>query len=372
MVRGWCCAGASLLALAGCGRLWFDPVAQGGDDGGVTGDGGSADAGDSSDAGLPATCDGGDLTYRVTTDIDESDAGESAEPPHLGTGLSLREAIGLANGRAGRQCIQFDRPMTISIPTAELPGLADIDGVEIDGGGEVHVTGEPVAPQLPTGIDLVAGVNAVRGLRLSNFEVGIQAQSPGNTIGPGNHVHGCAVGIRLAGSGNTVRGLRSHDNTEHGVQIPPLVADSRVEQVILHHNAGTGIQANGTINLAVRHATIALNGTGIAAGDDASGLLVENSIFFQNSGAGVVVVAPEDVDTIDFCDFFDDTCSNCTAGASSITDDPLFVSVVDSDYRLGTGSPAIDKGTETGLDLNGDLPGDFNGLAPDLGALESD
>ncbi len=359
--------------LSGCGRLWFDPVAQGGDDAGVgDGGGGTGDAAEPSDAGLPATCEGGDLTYVVTTDIDESDGGETAEPPHLGTGLSLREAIGLANGRAGRQCIQFDRPMTISIPTAELPGIADPDGVEIDGGGEVHVTGEPVAPQLPVGIDLVTGANAVRGLRLSNFEVGIQAQSTANVIGPGDHVHGCAVGVRLPGSGNTVRGLRSHDNTEHGVQIPPLVADSRVEQAILHHNAGTGIQANGTVNLAVRHATIALNGVGIAAGNDASGLLVENSILFQNSGAGVVVAMENDVDTIDHCDFFEDTCSNCTAGTGSITDDPLFVSVVDSDYRLGTGSPAIDKGTETGLDVNGDLPGDFNGLAPDMGALESD
>jgi hypothetical protein len=359
------------MALAGCGRLWFEPPAR--EDGGTQDDGSPPfDADRDLDAGIVATCESADLAYVVTTEVDENDAGESAEPPHLGAGLSLREAIGLSNGRAGRECIQFERPMTISIPTAELPGIADAEGVEIDGGGTVHVTGVPVAPQLPVGLDLVAGPSAVRGMRFSNFEVGIQAQSTASTIGPGNHVHGCAVGVRLVGSGNTIRGLRSHDNTEHGIQIPPLVDDSRVTQVILHHNAADGIQANGATNLAVRHATIALNQIGIGAADDAAGLLVENTIFYQNAGAGIVVASPDDIDVVDFCDFFDDTCSNCTIGDNSIASDPLFIAIADNDYRLGPGSPAIDAGTETGLDVNGDAPGDFNDLAPDLGALESD
>lgn len=363
----------ALAAAAGCGRLGFDPIGSRVDDGGTGGDDGSppADGARDLDAGIAASCESGDLDYTVTTEVDESDPGESPAPPHLGAGLSLREALALANGRAGRECIRFERPMTITIATAELPGVADPDGVEIDGGGAVHVTGGPTAPQLPVGLDLVAGASAVRGMRLSNFEVGIQAQSTGNSIGPGNHVHGCAVGVRIAAGPNAVRGLRSHDNTEHGIQIPPLVADVSVAQVILHHNAAAGIQANATSNLSVRHATIALNQLGIGAADDASGLLVENSIFYRNTGAGVVVAMPNDVDTIDYCDFVDDTCSGCSTGASSITADPQFIAIDDNDYRLGDGSPAIDVGTQTGLDVNGDQAGDFNGLGPDLGALES-
>jgi hypothetical protein len=364
---------ALVLALAaGCGRLGFDPLASGGDDGGPGDDGSPPGDGPRDlDAGLPATCEASDLAYVVTTDVDESDDGESPEPPHLGSGLSLREAIALSNGRAGRECIQFERPMTITIAAAELPGVADPDGVEIDGGGAVHVTGGPTAPQLPVGIDLVTGASAVRGLRLSNFEVGIQAQSTGNTIGPGNHVHSCAVGVRIAAGPNSVRGLRSHDNGEHGIQIPPLVADVSVVQVILHHNGATGIQANASSNLAVRHATIALNQLGISAADDASGLIVENSILYRNTGAGIVVANPNDVDSVDYDDFIDDTCTSCSIGANSITADPLFIAVDDNDYRLGDGSPAIDAGTETGLDVNGDQPADYNGLGPDLGALES-
>jgi hypothetical protein len=378
-VRGWflLTRGALFLALAGaaagCGRLGFDPLSQGSGDGGGPDDGGiPSDSGSvTADAGLPATCDIGDLRYVVTTEVDESDAGESPEPPHLGAGLSLREAIGLSNGRAGRECIHFDRAMTIEIPVAELPAIDDPAGVEIDGAGAVQLVGIPILPQIPTGIDLIAGSSAVRGLDVANFEIGIQAKSTGNTVGPGNRTHGCSIGVRIDAAGNTVRGLRSHDNTEHGIQIPALIDDTEVTQVLLYRNANDGIQVSGT-GLVVRHATIALNQVGIAASGDASGLVVENSIFYQQGGAGVSVAAPDDVDLLDFCDFFDDTCDNCDAGASSITDDPLFLDVVANDYRLGEGSPAINAGTDTGLDVNGDQPGSFNGAAPDMGALESD
>ncbi len=51
--------------------------------------------------------------------------------------------------------------------------------------------------------------------------------------------------------------------------------------------------------------------------------------------------------------------------------DPRFTDVVANDYRLGEGSPAINAGSDTGLDVNGDQPGSFNGAAPDMGAFES-
>ena len=120
-MRGWFLhtRGALLLTLAvaaaGCGRLGFDPVSRAGEDGGEPGDGGTlSDSGSVlSDGGTPATRDTGDLTYLVTTEADESDAGETGEPPHLGTGLSLREAIQLSNGRAGRECIHPHREGTL-------------------------------------------------------------------------------------------------------------------------------------------------------------------------------------------------------------------------------------------------------------------
>ncbi len=351
-------------ATTGCGRLGFDAVEHLGGDGGAGGDAGDGrDAGGGPDSGVAAAC-GSALALLVTTDADESDVGESADPPHLGTGLSLREAIELSNSNAGHDCIEFDRPMTIMIETAALPVIDDPDGVDIDGGDQIHVTGVPSGPQIPVGIDLTSGSNAVRRLRVSNFQIGIAARSSGNTVGPGDHVHGCRIGVQLAGSDGSIGGLRCHDNSEHGIQIQTGILGSEIAQTTLHNNGIDGIQAGSAVT--IRHATVALNQTGITGSGDAP-LVVENSIFYQNSGSGITV---EDQATVDFSDFFGDSCGNCFIGASSITDDPQFVDVPD-DFSLATGSPAINAGTDTGLDVNGDSAGNFNGAAPDMGALES-
>jgi hypothetical protein len=375
-VRGWSpiTRGALLLtiagAAAGCGRLGFDASDPAGDDGGggggSDGGGGSGEDGGDPDAGVVSLC-GETNSLLVTTDVDEGDLGEQPVPPHLGTGLSLREALALSNQRAGRDCIRFVRPMTILIAAPVLDAIADETGVDIDGGGEVHVTGVPGGPRLAVGIDLAAGQSAVRNLRVSNFGVGIRAATDGNSVGPGAHVHGCAAGVLLGTSHNTITGLRSHDNDEHGIQVATGAGDIRVSQVILQHNAIDGIQASGT-SLLVRHATIALNGVGITGGGEAA-ITVANSIFYRNAGAGLTA---EDSAEVDFADFFEDTCNNCAVGDNTIDGDPLFVDVEEDDYRLGEGSPAINAGSDTGLDVNGDQPGSFNGAAPDLGALESD
>jgi len=57
-------------------------------------------------------------------------------------------------------------------------------------------------------------------------------------------------------------------------------------------------------------------------------------------------------------------------GSNNITGDPLFVDIDGPDFRLQLGSPFIDAGTSD-LDGNGfEDFFDFNGIAPDLGAIE--
>jgi hypothetical protein len=66
--------------------------------------------------------------------------------------------------------------------------------------------------------------------------------------------------------------------------------------------------------------------------------------------------------------------SGCTlSGLNDRSDEPKFVDPSVADYRLLPTSLLIDRGFETGHDLNGPsvVNGMFNGAAPDIGASES-
>ena len=56
-------------------------------------------------------------------------------------------------------------------------------------------------------------------------------------------------------------------------------------------------------------------------------------------------------------------------GTGNINADPLFVDAANGDYRLGVGSPCIDKGTSTGTPAV-DIEGTPRDAAPDMGAYE--
>lgn len=55
----------------------------------------------------------------------------------------------------------------------------------------------------------------------------------------------------------------------------------------------------------------------------------------------------------------------------STTANVFYVNRASSDFRLEPYSPAVNKGVDLGLDLNGPDAGRFNGSAPDFGATES-
>jgi hypothetical protein len=334
------------LAAAACGRLGYRERE-------LSGDGGPPDArdgdggGDLPDGGPgPGGCVG---TLIVTTADDEADAGEVPEPPHMGAGLSLREAIAIANDRDGLDCITFAGDTSILLGS-ELPGLQDAAGTAIDGGEHAVSIGSSGA--VPFGIRLVSDGNQV-------FHV---------------EVHDVMTAIQVNGSGARLFGVRIRDCPTAGIVVAAAALDTEIAVSLLHDNREDAIQALGTTGLRILDSTIVKNaGTGISATAGAVDLYVENTLVTGNQDYGIAV-DPDAAVSIDYDDLFNNRlgdCLNCTPGANSISEDPQYVSETGDDYRLMAGSTAIDAGRMNDVDVNGAADGDYNGLAPDMGAFES-
>jgi CSLREA domain-containing protein len=329
---------------AACGRLGFEARE-------IDGDGGPPDARDGDGGSTPDGGPGPDDcagTLVVTTAADEDDAGESAEPPHAGAGLSLREAIQIANARAGFDCINFSG-VTAVATASELPSLEDPDGTAINGGAGVRLS---AGGDVAIALRLVSDGNQLFNLEITGVQVCLQAN----------------------GAGSILRGLYIHDCSSAGLVVAATATGTEIGPCLLHDSGDTAIQALGTTGLTVRNCTIATNGgSGIDATAAGSDLLVENSIVFDNRDYGVAV-DPGATATVVFSDLAAnrlEQCLNCTPGEGSIASNPMFVDPIADDYSLMPGSPAIDTGRLNGIDVNGAASGDFNGVAPDMGGIES-
>jgi hypothetical protein len=323
-----------VVAVAGvaCGRSGYqvhEAVLDGGDaddDGGLSG----VDGGTAFDAAGLEDC------LIVTL------AGDTP-----GDGLTLREAITLANDAPGADCIQFDPAVTAVSFGDSLPSIDDPDGLFIDGGGDVSLGGGA-----PTGLTLASGGNTLRGLEITGVDVGVVIE----------------IGSSL------LRDVHIHGNSATGI-IVEAGAGADLGPCLIHDNGGNGIRAEGSVDLSVRHCTIANNQvSGILATLEASGLIVLNSIVAENGDPGIVVDDQTSVDTIDFSDVAGNqtaNCQGCTLGAGCTTQSPDFTDPAVEDYTLQAGSPAIDTGTDLGFDRNGAGAGDFNGTGPDMGYYET-
>ena len=378
----------AITAPAACGRFGFDLLSASDPDGGGNAAGevdgamatGDVDAG-GPDGGAGWDGEGGIAgCLVVTTERDEDDCDETPGPPHLGSGLSLREAIELANRATGEDCIRFAGPLSVAVEQSELPATSDPAGLSIDGRGDSGGSPGDAVAQLTgggaaaagAGLRLAAGPVDLRALMISGFDTGLAAEADGSALGPDLAVHNCGIGVFVTGTGNRLRGIHAHDNASHGVDIMAAAADADLFQVLSHDNGGDGVRARSTDGLVVRHATLALNaGAGIDASEGAQRLTVQNTILARNAGAGVAVDQQSSIEALGTCDFFDDTCDGCETGDGSISVNPRFTDLDGREFTLKAGSPCADRGIDTGFDTNGDEPGLFGGNAPDLGAFES-
>ena len=331
----------------------------------------------------------------VTTPADEANPAESAFPPHAGLGLSLREAIVLASARTSDTCIGFAAPMTIPLGTAGLPVLSG-PAIDVDGGGTVVLDGAAVTTS-SIGLDFTVPGSRLRGLRVESFAAtspGIGVRIVGGSVVEDSALAGNRVGVFLSGTGSLVTRSRFEDNSTAGVRVRgpgATISDSVFldggllaagvdvgeTDTRIHRNAflrsPRGVSLDSAANAEIDHNTFFDGGVAVIAFSGVTGTLVRNSIITDMSVQAVVGDDTEFLE-IDYVDFFDNNgspCSACTLGANCLFTDPDFVDAAADDLSLAAGSPAIDTGIATGLDVNGAAPGLFNGLGPDLGGEES-
>jgi len=360
------CARAPAIALTcalvtACGRLGYDPFgAEPGDDGGPA-DGSGADTGMAvpDGGGLPVGC------LVVTTAIDEQDPAESPTPPHLGTGLSLREAIGLTNLAPGPGCIGFLSAMALTWTA----GTPTIDGpLELHGGGSRLVD----ASGISSGIIVETGGSGtvVRELAVQGYDLGFDVRAANVTLGPGVEARENNVGVRLAADGDRITGSLVASSIGTGIDV--LASNATVELTVVTGSGAAGVATGaGVTGLTLRHVTLDHSAVGCNFRSNPTGVLLRNVVITASQGAGIDTSGATQMDA-DYVDAFANNvpCSGCTLGASSIFTDPRYLDGAAGDFRLAADSPALDRGFDTGLDVNGSAAGRFNGSAPDLGALE--
>ncbi len=329
----------------------------------------------------------GDLVL-VTTAIDEDDAGATPGAPG-GTGLSLREAIAYVNA--------LGAPRTILVAVAEpivhatpLPSLVVAASA---------IVGDPAAPlafpdvalscltldgtdQLLLGATVTGCTNTAvllgngsDGARVAECTItpspggqGIAAKA-NNAIGPRNVISRAATGVKLTGS--PASAFLVEENRIEGNDVGIFAAsgaDLTVRRNRVTSNLGSGLQAtpsSGTCRLV--HNVFDANGRdGADLAKFDGGIVVQNNLFTRNGAYGLRV----DAAAADHDGFFANglgAISSGTTGPTDVLEDPLYA----GDHRLSPGSPAIDRGVVTELDVNGPAAGNYWGAAPDLGAWEA-
>jgi hypothetical protein len=170
------------------------------------------------------------------------------------------------------------------------------------------------------------------------------------------------------------------------------VSQATLENVAIVNNTtsgrGGGIISWHNSNIIMKNITVAYNtseldGGGIFIWDDPGGPVITNSIFYKNI-PDEIYIGGETQSRLDICysDIFGgqdsigkiyDPIVNWREG--NIDADPIFIDCERYNYLLHENSPCIDKGTTFYVLENDTIlylqPSEYYGLAPDMGAFES-
>ena len=127
--------------------------------------------------------------------------------------------------------------------------------------------------------------------------------------------------------------------------------------------------------LAILHNAFHANGgSGISVGSSVSGLDVRNNVFSTNGAWGILATGAAAFSAFEPNGFHANgagALSFATPGPANVIGDPRWIDASSGTFRLRNDSPCPNRGVDTGLDVNGALPGRFNAAAPDHGAHET-
>lgn len=386
-------AGDNFVAVGGDAEGGSDAIDPGGRANGTGGSNAAASSGTGGTLGEGGSGDigpNGDLI--VTTNIDEDDAGATVLAPGA-TGLSLREAITIANSVAGRQIIVFESGIVVA---AKSPLPAIIDPIQIIG-GELNCAGvgaDLSCVTLAAGSSLIDGLQAYESTgpvisvtggsnsRITNcnfhdvksLEIS-GAAGFGNIIGPNNVFQT----TQSAGVANYAPGAEIVDNVISDSGDTAVFLSGAADGTLIAGNlllrSGSAISmSSGTANVRIWHNTIIYNSIAAAFAGQVIGVDLQNNIIAYNDALDALDGASVKFAQYDYNLIYGNGASNCTPckpGANSVLADPMFINAGAEDFGLDVSSPARNAGVDLGVDRNGAGLNNFNGSAPDLGYLES-
>jgi parallel beta-helix repeat protein len=226
-----------------------------------------------------------------------------------------------------------------------------------------------------SGHDGIVLVN-VDGISVTNCIIESSTRHGMNIVGANN-----GSGNNLIAS-NTIRG-----NGSRGVSIWDNGSSGNIFHTnIIHSNYYDGVQVgSGGNNTNIYHNVFYNNGTsgngsGVIVSSGVTGVIARNNLFTNNNRYGLNDVDGGASTSIDYCGFYGNgtaACNyDCLTGSQNIASDPQYASPgPPTNFGLTEcTSPAIHAGIDLGADqpdLNGPDAGNYNGPAPDIGAIET-
>lgn len=335
----------------------------------------------------------------VTTGADESDQGATASNPR-GSGLSLREAVGIANA-GGAQTILVPPGTTVNLDSelhltgnggTTIAGAgAVIDGSRINGGNGNGNNGRASCLEISGRLHRIDGLEirdcrgspihargqdtTVTRCQLHDNGSGVRWEGSNDTFGPDNVVHRNGDwGIDVSGTALVVANV-FRDHSGPGIQVGSGGDNSTLTGNMCWDN-DRGIElAMRVDNVKVWHNTLHSNRRdGLRIRDGASGADVRNNLASNNGDFGIDA-SGGGVGTIGGNDLYQNASGGCRAcpslGPRALSVAPGYINSAVRDLRVFRSSPVVNAGLDLGADRNGPAPGNFNGAAPDVGAFEA-